>query len=92
MRIAIIIEKILQFIHIKSLTCASFVIKSDLPEPICVSDSKSVKQEYEPDGRIRLNLKKGQEVILFSTEIAADLKIQPVPGVKELSNFSLKEE
>ena len=81
-----------RFIRIKSLAGAPCVIKSDLPEPICISGAKSVKHEHEPDGRIRLNLKKGQEVILYSAEMPINLAIQPVPGAKELSKFGLKKE
>ena len=77
-----------RFIRIKSLAGSPCVIKSDLPEPVCASDAKSMKPE--PDGRIRLNLKKGQEVILYSAKMPIDLAIQPVLDAKVLSNFGLK--
>ena len=67
-----------KFIHIKSLAGQRCTIKSDLPADTKIVGPKTAMVRNH-DGLIELNLKKGEEAVLYTGEKPASFVISPLP-------------
>ena len=79
-----------QFIRVKSLAGEPCIIKSDLAEPVHVYSKQQVKLKRERIGRFRLNIKKGEEAILYSGKLPAAFSICPITKARVHSDFGLR--
>jgi len=79
-----------RFIHIKSLAGEPCTIQSDLPADVKVIGMASNRLQQK-NGKIFLNLKKGEEVILYTGSKPSTFVIDALPmAKKELNQWGLK--
>jgi alpha-L-fucosidase 2 len=68
------------FIRIRSLAGGPCLLRSGLQGPVKMNGPASVKLQQRADGVLSINLKKGQEVILYTGKRPADLSVHTVKG------------
>lgn len=79
-----------QFIHIKSLAGESCIIQSDLPVDIKVIGIASNRLQQKND-KIILDLKKGEEAVLYTGQKPPNFMIDALPMVKkDMNQWGLK--
>jgi hypothetical protein len=79
-----------QFIHIKSLAGESCIIQSDLPVDIKVIGIASNRLQQKND-KIILDLKKGEEAVLYTGQKPPNFVIDALPMVKkDMNQWGLK--
>lgn len=70
-----------EFATIKSLAGEPCIVVTDIPSPVFKGDRK-YKVDKLQEGTYRIDLKKGEEVLVHEKEAKPELKIQPVANLK----------
>jgi hypothetical protein len=79
-----------QFIHVKSLAGESCIIQSDLPDDVKMIGIAPSRLQYK-NGRIILDLKKGEEAVLYTGQKPPIFLIDALPmAKKDMNQWGLK--
>ena len=76
-----------QFVRVKSLAGEPCRIKTDLKEPLQMISSREIALKSLSGGVVEINLRKDEEVILYSAGTKPDLVISPLPAQRENCNY-----
>lgn len=76
-----------RFVHIKSLAGEPCKVKTGIEGNIKVLCEGNVDIKYLSDDLVQLEMNKGDEVILYSGDIAEPFRISPVEAQKSLCNY-----
>ncbi len=68
------------FIRIKSLAGEPCILMSDLQGPLEMVSGRPIDYTIMEDGEMKINLLKGEEVILYSAGTDPDFSIEPLPA------------
>ncbi|MBI2061388.1 MAG: hypothetical protein HYT87_16745 [Nitrospirae bacterium] len=77
-----------RMVRIRSLAGGICRLKTDLPRPLHPLGPPALSIREEDDGIVELDLRKGEEIVLFSDPDVPELEIQPVAPLRSDDRFN----